>query len=32
VQVVRVQQADINTQVTLSGIKLPQGKVFSACR
>jgi len=31
-QVVRVPQADVNTQVTLSGVKLPQGKVFTACR
>lgn len=31
-QVVRVPQADVNTQVMLSGVKLPQGKVFTACR
>ncbi|MBA4109703.1 MAG: hypothetical protein C0487_08935 [Leptothrix sp. (in: Bacteria)] len=32
VQVVRVAQADINTQVALSALKLPQGKSFAACR
>jgi hypothetical protein len=32
VQVVRVAQADVNTQVALSAIKLPQGKGFAACR
>ncbi|MDO9005916.1 MAG: SPOR domain-containing protein [Aquabacterium sp.] len=32
VQVVRVAQADINTQVALSTLKLPQGKSFAACR
>jgi hypothetical protein len=31
-QVVRVTHADVNTQVMLSGVKLPQGKVFTACR
>lgn len=31
-QVVRVAQADINTQVALSALKLPQGKSFAACR
>lgn len=32
VQVVRVAQADINTQVALSALRLPQGKSFAACR
>ena len=32
VQVVRVAQADTNTQVALSAVKLPQGKGFAACR
>lgn len=32
VQVVRVAQADVNTQVALSAVKLPQGKGFAACR
>ncbi len=32
VQVVRVAQADIKTQVALSALKLPQGKSFAACR
>ncbi len=31
-QVVRVAQADIGTQVALSSLKLPQGKSFAACR
>lgn len=32
VQVVRVAQADVDTQVALSAVKLPQGKGFAACR
>lgn len=28
----RVNQASVATQVTLSGLKLPQGKAFTACR
>lgn len=31
-QLVRVAQAPMRTQVALSGAKLPQGKAFSACR
>lgn len=32
VQYLRVPQATVRMQVTLSGIKLPQGKSFTACR
>lgn len=32
VHMVRVPQASVTMQVTLSGMKLPQGKSFSACR
>lgn len=32
VQVVRVARATVDMQVSLSGIKLPQGKGFTACR
>lgn len=32
VHYLRVAQANVSMQVTLSGLKLPQGKSFSACR
>lgn len=32
VQYVRVTQATVRMQVALSGVKLPQGKAFTACR
>ncbi len=32
VQVLRVPQANVNMQVALAGMKLPQGKGFSPCR
>lgn len=31
-QVLRVPRADVDTQVKLAGVKLPQGKEFTACR
>ncbi len=31
-QLLRIARADVDTQVRLSGIKLPQGKGFTACR
>jgi len=32
VQVVRVDHASVRTQVSLAGVKMPQGKGFTACR
>lgn len=32
VQIVKVTQATVRMQVTLAGVKLPQGKGFTACR
>jgi cell division septation protein DedD len=31
-QLIRVPRADVDTQVKLAGLKLPQGKGFTACR